>query len=688
MSLAEQKTHLATAVSEITHDELDLTKPEHLELFLESAEDVYADAAQYRGVAEEEAYKSLSFADVSGADVFDALFTILRNLQRLILKCHTLVEENKQRVSDTEIEKMQKLYDNMILLRDLIVETYKTKGVRTVPVIRNTTHAALGAEVELSKKDQVNQKHVLKQTERKEQPTRQQPVLSEPRKVPLVQSLAYTDQATNTGRLEAKQGLPSEAEVSMKAKSIIEDPFYTDTERAKTAELSEVFHRAVAIGEPQELIMQKYDAFSGYIDHLKIEPEIEELHKRVNRIMCRVSIGLPPDSQLLKRMRMLEQKFLAAESDPVASYESKYNAYRDLLVLARDNEREWLLVCGVRVPHPGPKGIMTARALREVLLTERDRHVDLVKDVRKQVLVDKLVRKLTILSAEGLSENTDLPEIVRLIRAIDVPGQQTRLCVSPDVSVSVDQARDAVSEEAPVMEKGLGYTQSIHKVVTIDQDNDEGLLEIQVARKASDQIVAQKVEALATVKEIREAPILPVEEESAVSVEAPIIAQTEKKDPINTVVSEIRPKITPARPVFEKQSLTKQYLGLAVYQEFIARQYTSPAAFERILDTVITQIEAKTVDIFERWLREEKTSPFVYLEKKTVAEVLQLGSRADARQLLIAENIKYETFLTWLDLIPEMQSVVEVDQRTTFGELYARWMIESEMRYYAEVHTT
>ena len=166
------------------------------------------------------------------------------------------------------------------------------------------------------------------------------------------------------------------------------------------------------------------------------------------------------------------------------------------------------------------------------------------------------------------------------------------------------------------------------------------------------------------------------------------LASVERRDPINRAVPGKRPNIIGADTVHEEISLTQKYLSDKRYQAFIQETYSSPSAFERMLDTTITQLEQKTVDPFERWLGEERASAFAFLAPQNVDEVLTLSEAQDIRTQAAEENVKYETLLVWLDVFPEMQEVVEPAPEMTFGELYARWMIESEMSYVAEQQPT
>jgi hypothetical protein len=67
------------------------------------------------------------------------------------------------------------------------------------------------------------------------------------------------------------------------------------------------------------------------------------------------------------------------------------------------------------------------------------------------------------------------------------------------------------------------------------------------------------------------------------------------------------------------------------------------------------------------------------MQDMTVSEIEYLNEQSNIREILAGENIKYDTYVTWVDLLPEMKEVVGNYSDMKFGELYTRWMIESLM---------
>ncbi|MEK7638773.1 MAG: hypothetical protein AAB388_01290 [Patescibacteria group bacterium] len=134
-------------------------------------------------------------------------------------------------------------------------------------------------------------------------------------------------------------------------------------------------------------------------------------------------------------------------------------------------------------------------------------------------------------------------------------------------------------------------------------------------------------------------------------------------------------------PIHEKRSLTAIYLNRPEYRQFIADNYSSPAGFEKIIDSTITAIERTLTDPIERWLGEVHASPFAYLESMTLSDITEFNQQPYEfiKSVLAKENIKYEGYVLWVDLIPEMLRIVDAHTDITFGELFARYLIENEM---------
>ena len=136
-----------------------------------------------------------------------------------------------------------------------------------------------------------------------------------------------------------------------------------------------------------------------------------------------------------------------------------------------------------------------------------------------------------------------------------------------------------------------------------------------------------------------------------------------------------------ADDIYELESLTEKYLTAPDQVDFLQQNYSSPAGFEQILDSTITQIEAETIDSIERWLGDLPASAFSFVKDMSVTEFNAFADRPyeavtyDLQQ----QNIKYETFTAWRDLVPEMQVQLPDAGDMKVGELFAHWMLAIAM---------
>jgi hypothetical protein len=104
---------------------LDITTPEGLRVFLENAEDVYVEAVKFSSTAEADGYKSLA----SGDQVFADVDKVFETLQALVNEVTYPAEDE---ISDEKIDEIQDKYNDLIELRNSIVETYETAEIVSV----------------------------------------------------------------------------------------------------------------------------------------------------------------------------------------------------------------------------------------------------------------------------------------------------------------------------------------------------------------------------------------------------------------------------------------------------------------------------------------------------------------------------------------------------------------------------
>lgn len=115
--------------------------------------------------------------------------------------------------------------------------------------------------------------------------------------------------------------------------------------------------------------------------------------------------------------------------------------------------------------------------------------------------------------------------------------------------------------------------------------------------------------------------------------------------------------------------------------ESIVDEDVLPEKIEKILNNEINKVETSELDRFERYLGENYTSSFEYLQDKSIAEIYELlnSEDLDLRKKISNQGMKYEIFVAWIDKIPEMQSIIGEDEDMTFGELFTRFVLVTKV---------
>jgi len=343
-------------------------------------------------------------------------------------------------------------------------------------------------------------------------------------------------------------------------------------------------------------------------------------------------------------------------------------------------------LCGHLLPVAGLSGVVAARALREGLMMARDTDSEIMYDPKKQLLTDKLIRKLSDIPDTGFDNELDLPDIVNLAREIGVVEDVSEVSTFLETAVSLDipddedclDVEEGGQEEASQEEESGLLTPVFHKTMQILPDDDsDGAVAIDISKRSNEvqpKSLLEKTKGVFKLRKISDSG-------RDVNKEKDLTSVTKVKDvsPLKSINHRPLPTSRSNEGMLSADSLVNLYLTDEVYRGFINEQYASPQVLEKVLNNRIIKIEATTIDSLESWLGEDHVSPFVLLQKLSVKEVFSLAAQSDIKISLVENNIKYETFLVWIDLVDEMQSIVESDENIIFGELFSKWVIELEI---------
>lgn len=645
-TLSSSSTAVASNEPLSERRELDLSQVEDLDTFLESIEDVYGAAICFDDPVDTRSSLRLSVEEASRKLVFEKLRQKRRQLVNLVGRCRHDVIIDEEEITDSEVEKMQLLYDEMLELRNKICSVPLTESIPT-------------AIIDTREESSVTQSRYVGEEN-------------------------ITDVTKQTNTVTDSVEIPDGGEVMLDA-----------AERqveSLVVKISSINERV----NSEFSIVEKTDSVAGNLNELAIcLTRIKDLRTRLQECRLRTDDVAVLRNSIAKYLRVateIDKNALAIEAvllsglqsgNPVEPEPVPRSVERIAVKTPTQPTKESVMVhrktiCGLPIPIPGPAGVPLVRDMREKLMIARDNHSELRFNPGKQILVDKLVRILSQVKREGLSEQVDIPVITDLVKNINVPYADT---TSDSLSPYVTSAPKAIQKSSAMQDDvHSSFQKQKRKTMSIVDDSFDGNITIDVDKKTKKRFTAQQ-----TRHHLKEQP-LKTNKGQSVSEQIPegdtgVVAAVEQRDPINVAVPDTRPVMSEVNPVHADISLTAMYLTSNRYCSFIETYYTSSSAFERLLDAEITQIESSAVDALSRWLGEKNQSPFAFLKDQSVRDILELAAHKEVRTILGNEDIKYETFLVWVDLIGEMQVLVNQNLYMTLGELFARWIIESQIQY-------
>lgn len=509
--------------------------------------------------------------------------------------------------------------------------------------------------------------------------------------------------------------LPTEADVAEIVNSVQQNQFIANEERATVQSMVESYHRAVAEKKDVDAIRRQFKSLNEFVQNLDEHPPLDYIPERIDRILERVSQA-PASSDEAMSIRTFKENFDRMMAEDPDNEARLIEMYKNIESTARNIEDEWLTVSGMRLPQVGAEGVFGARSFREGLLVARDRHPEFVQDPEKQVLVDKMVRMLSVVPNEGLTDE-QVSELKSIAREIDVHnriGQKKE--VSPErqpVAIPKEQAQEEQDDEPTVRNGKLNITSEDNEgSISLNdktgrersfreatQDVDESDVEpeeseenpVDVVEQFSDdenedtEDSGQAAEPLQLTDEYRVETVIeePVADDLSEDEES-ALAEVEEDDPVNEAVPEPEGRPT-VRSWQERRAAAGSLVGMdglmEEYQDFF--DHYEPTEFDRVMRSEIAAYERKLEDGLEKFLGIERNSAFGFMKDMTLAEIGDLlGEYGAGRRSEFQEdfNVSYNIFVSWCDQIDEMERLVETSDDMTFGELYARWIIEQELR--------
>lgn len=575
--------------------ELDLSKVDDLDAFFESVSEVCLEALEYSELAESEGFQSLTEDGVAGEEFFITLTQKRDELQGLIIESKDNILAGIE-IKDEQIDDFQTLYNDIVLIRNHIRDTYGGSEVDDdTEEIAEDSMQPVQLEVTSSE-----------QTEELVQEKEPEP---EPETVSENTEDAVIDEEVS----EVTEDVPSNIAIN---KENAWDDSNKDEEDVDDKETNEDIFTPVE----NELSRVKEKVY-----------DLSEKARSVPSISGNRSAALAELKTFEKRVNDLKDRVesIKAIKEDEAVLKNNLNRY---LRVAGEIQRD------------------AERVLQDLIEDkDKDKETETESVDVSVVKEEKNIKAFEVRAKQDLNdEDTDNNEIERL---------------TPEVKRKTMEIETETDNE---VEKSIPI--SIRAKIAED-----------VTRRLSKDTKSEESMTGETLSSSDPKPV--VVREGGDPTDVSVTATLESHDIINEAVPNKNKRIVHPKLDRKKNVFTREYLKVEPYSSFIIANYTSPEAFERTLDSVVNQIESETVDVFDRWLKEDIVSPFAFIKDMTVQEVKKLSSRPDVRETLSLKNIKYETFIRWIDMIDEMQSLVGDDPDMKFEELYARWIVEEQMMY-------
>ena len=474
--------------------------------------------------------------------------------------------------------------------------------------------------------------------------------------------------------------------------------FLSATEMETVKAFQKQVKRLIDARADQTKIDVMVESLESLVSDLTAFPSIEHIPERMQKILTRINAGEGAGSDTKMTANSLAQvveRLLAQrESQETVTEERVVNAYKTLETFVNDNESQWLTVCGMGVPKAGPEGVFGARSFREGLLVARDRHPALTRSLSKQLFLDDIVRMLQTVPNSGLTQE-QVDKITWLAREIDVPeklisAKRAEQVVESDGGNNPSEKASAPKTTSVHIETPaeMAFEMKKRARLAVESEDTETSLEIEVARKAETTIAEEAVQDIQQTIETdqEETPITKKAIFNSLPQQTipPAVRAAENLDPINEVVPAEKVPQVETREKIDEHSLTRRYLVSSEYSQFISEHYSSPEAFEKVLQIEIQNFDSQHTDKMSEYFGEKRASAFGLLQDMSIEKIRNFYSQPyDEKVAFLREqNVSYDSVMVWFDLIHIMTDAVGENPDMHLGELFAKWMIETEMTYF------
>lgn len=470
----------------------------------------------------------------------------------------------------------------------------------------------------------------------------------------------------------------------------------------RIAELQQLLEESTVLSEPERQDIQTgIEQLQSKVERGVSKQELEQALVAVETLTLSESEGLPVATMVERSKKMQEtarsiaddqdkQTAIAlaekvdqlvvgqwnAEGVTAAEIRQAYQALEDFM---QSLEQVEIKVCGLAIPVAGPEGVRGARLFRSNLESARSEHPDLKDAPAKRAIVDRIINVLFVVPQSGLTAE-QIQRVEQLAGELDavgtVPEEQSEAFAIPIKQEVVAESDTASGKEDAAKED-----------LAIDKEDDFDEWSPHTSKRLG---IAEDPEEGGNIE-------ITVDTAAATDEESGSVGTTKQDEQEAAPARDIQPAINHSLPTAEKrraaasnesqdnQTLVAKYLlKNPEYKKFFQESGVSPGAFERILQTEIKRVDAKEIDFWEANFDDPYKSAFAHLQELSLEDIEGLNnlSPTERRKALAQQDVKYEAYLAWMDIYDAMSQASTLNPQIKFAELFAQWMLETEMTYY------
>lgn len=224
---------------------------------------------------------------------------------------------------------------------------------------------------------------------------------------------------------------------------------------------------------------------------------------------------------------------------------------------------------------------------------------------------------------------------------------------------------DGIDKELDKLVEGDQIVESFRKSGPLPVDVDNATREIPIT-------VAEREGIIDSFRNVVEKPI-------AGGVEVDLDQSNVYKEAAPAQMAEViaKQEVIPAPRPF---SASGSYFNHPDYQSYINKTFGSAKAFEQAVERAVTNFDNNTYDFFDRSLGNFE-SPYRFLGEKSLDELTKFEKlpNAEVRTFLAQNNMKYDTYLAWLDQVDKMKAALPTTGNTKVTDLFSRYVAETQI---------